>query len=960
MATNPLCRRLFLLPLMAIALAVLPVETASAAPIQRVPGLQGEVRIVRDHEGIPHIYAGTDLDAAFGLGWAHSQDRFFQMDYFRRVFSGRVAELLGADALESDVQLRTLGLRRGAEETLATASPDSRSWFEAYAAGVNAWLERNPLPPEYGLLELTRARVPAWEPADSIVIGKAIAFQLSFDLEDIDRTIALTAYQTAGGIGGFDGLALFSEDVFRSAPLDPTISIPGFLSGESGAAALPRSGPGVSVLPQLRPKALELARRFRQRAGSVPALQSAFRRSDSPLGSNWWMIAGRHSTTGAPLLANDPHLGLDLPSIFYEAHLLAFDPNRRRPMVVNGVSFAGAPAIAQGCNLHICWGSTTNPMDVTDVYVEELVLDPATGLPTHTRFRGALEPIVILPQIFLVNRIGDGVVNNLADAGVGPLDGGLTLIVPRRNRGPIVSVDASDPGNVIGLSVQYAGSRETRELDTFRLWQRAANLQDFRAALRFFDVGSQNWAYTDRTGNIAYFTSAEMPLREDLQTLNRPDGTPPFLLRDGTGQLRNEWLPDATREPGQALRYEILPFAEMPQVVNPASGYILNANNDPVGTTLDNNPLNQLRPGGGLYYLSPGYADLRGGRIRQLVEDAIAAGKVSADDLKTMQANHQLLDAEILTPHIVGAWLRISLSGAAARWPDLVGDPRMAEAASRLAAWDFSTPTGIPEGYDPGDDPDHLPAPSAGEVNDSVAATLYSVWRGQMIRRVVDDTLEGVGLGDFLPGSEQAFRAMARQLEEFGTLHGTGTSGVPFFRVPAALSPEEARDVTVLMALQDAFDLLASDEFAPAFGHSTNLEAYRWGRLHRIVFTHPLGGPFDAPPAGGFSHLAPDLPGVARTGGYGSVDAASHNPRAATLHGFMFGSGPARRFVGATERSGIKADQVIPGGESGVLGRRHYVSQLGRWLTNHYHPLLLSPEDVEAEAVSEQVLRPAF
>ncbi len=470
MASNPLRRRPFFLLLLA---TVLSVETASAAPSLRLPGLKDEIRIVRDREGIPHIYATNDLDAAFGLGWAHAQDRFFQMDYLRRVFSGRVAELVGQPGLGSDVQLRTLGLRRAAEESLAAAPPDSLAWFRAYAAGVNAWLGRNPLPPEYAVLELTRSRVPAWEPADSIVIGKAIAFQLSFDLEDIDRTIALTAYQTAGAAGGFDGTALFAEDIFRSAPLDRTVSIPEFLPGvpsPPGATALPRSGSGGGSLPQLRPKALELARRFRQRAEAVPALRTALRRSESPLGSNWWMIAGRHSTTGAPLLANDPHLGLDLPSIFYEAHLLSFDTNRQRPMVVNGISFPGAPAIALGCNLYICWGATTNPMDVTDVYVEELVLDPASGLPTHTRFRGRLEPIVVIPQTFLVNRIGDGVRNNLRDAGVGPLDGGLTLIVPRRNRGPIVEVDASDPANVIGLSVQYTGSRATRELDTFRLW----------------------------------------------------------------------------------------------------------------------------------------------------------------------------------------------------------------------------------------------------------------------------------------------------------------------------------------------------------------------------------------------------------------------------------------------------------------------------------------------------------
>jgi penicillin G amidase len=954
MSSTPQRRWSSLPVLLASALAALAVPPVSAAPPQRLPGLKDEVRIVRDREGIPHIYATNDLDAAFGLGWAHAQDRFFQMDYFRRVFSGRVAELLGPNALESDVQLRTLGLRRAAEESVATAPPESLSWFQAYADGVNAWLARNPLPPEYALLELTRARVPAWVPADSAVIGKAIAFQLSFDLEDIDRTIALTAYQTVGELAGFEGATLFSEDVFRSAPLDPTISIPGFLPGTT---VPPRAG----NLPSLRPKALELARRFRQRAGSVPALQTAFRRSEAPVGSNWWMISGRLSETGAPLLANDPHLGLDLPPIFYEAHLLAFSGNRQRPMVVNGVSFAGAPAIAQGCNLHICWGSTTNPMDVTDVYVEELVLDPASGLPTHTRFRGQLEPIVIIPQTFLANQIGDGALNNLVDAGVSPLDGGLTLIVPRRNRGPIVAVDASDPAAVIGLSVQYAGSRATRELDTFRLWQRAANLQDFRSALRFFDVGSQNWAYTDRAGNIAYFTSGELPLREDLQTLSRPDGTPPYLLRDGTGQLRNEWLPVQNPQPGQALAYEVLPFAEMPQVVNPPAGYILNANNDPVGTTLDNNPLNQLRPGGGLYYLSPGYSDLRAGRIRRLIEEALGEEgdeKISVDELKAMQANNQLLDAEILVPHVLSAWTRIALTGASIRWTDLVSDPRMTAAVSRLRTWDFSTPTGIQEGYDPGDDPQNLPEPSAAEVDASVAATIYSVWRGQMIRRVVDDTLEGIGLGDFLPGGTQAFRAMARQIVEFDTLHGLGSSGVPFFHVDAALSPEEARDVTILLALRDALDLLASDEFAPAFGNSTDLEDYRWGKLHRIVFNHPLGGPFDAPPAGGFEHLAPGLPGVARSGGFETVDAASHNPRAATLNGFMFGSGPARRFVGTTKRSGIEADQIIPGGESGVLGRRHYVSQLGRWLTNHYHPMLLSPRDVDANSASEQILRP--
>lgn len=924
-------------PVRLVLLAVLLLAgPALAAPPVQIHALHGNVRIVRDAEGIPHIYASHDLDAVYALGWVHAQDRLFQMDLFRRTFSGQAAEMLGPAMLSSDVELRTLGLRRAAEETVASAPPESLAWLRAYAAGVNAWLASHPLPPEYGALELTR--VPAWDPVDSVVIGKALAFQLSFDLDDIVRTVALATFQAAGAVAGFDGEALFFEDVFRSAPFDKTVSIPGVVPGADAARAGRRS-----ALPAVDRKAAELARRYQERAQGIAALETAFRRSEAQVGSNWWMISGRLSATGAPMLANDPHLGLDLPPIFYEAHLLAFTGNRQRPMIVNGVSFAGTPTLVLGCNQHICWGATTNPMDVTDIYQEEIVLDPATGFPAATRFRGEVEPLVAIPQTFRVNQIGDGTANNLADAGVPADEGGVTLIVPRRNRGPIVAVDASDPTDVRALSVQYTGFRATRELDTFRLFMRATNLQQFRAALRFFDVGSQNWAYVDRAGNIAYFTSAEMPLREDLQELGRPDGLPPYFLRDGTGALRNEWLPVSHPQPGQAIPYEILPFEEMPQVVNPASGYILNANNDPIGTTNDNNPLNQLRPGGGLLYLSPGYSDLRSGRIRQMIEAAAADEEVSADDLKIMQADNKLLDAERLVPHILGAFLRANHAGIFAGLSALGSDPRIQEAANRLAGWNFTTPTGIPQGYDPFDDPEHLPAPSGTEIANSVAATIYSVWRGQMIEAVIDDTLAAIGLGDVPLGGTEAFRAMARQLEEFDQLHGVGSSGVPFFNVPGAPSPEVARDVVILTALRDALDLLAGDAFAPAFDHSTDQDDYRWGKLHRIVFDHPLGGPFNAPPAGGFQNVEPDLPGVAKAGGFGVVDASGHDPRADSVNDFMFGSGPARRFVGVMRRSGVEAYQIIPGGEKGAPTSPFYVNQLGRWLTNHYHPLQIRP-----------------
>lgn len=943
--------------LLVAALLVLPVGVATAAPPTELAGLEKPARVVRDGYGVAHIYASTDLDAIRLEGYVHAQDRFFQMDYLRRLFSGRAAELVGPAALSSDVQLRTLGLRRAAEASWNVLEGDSRTWLEAYAQGVNAYLANNPLPPEYGALELTRGSVPVWSPVDSLTLAKGLAFGLSFDLDDLDRTTALIVFQLVGGLAGFDGSALFFEDLYRSASFDQTVSIPGVLGGADAKqnSALMASVEGLSE--RISPRVVALAQRYLDEARQNPILSRALHRADGETGSNWWTVSGDLSASGYPMLANDPHLSLDVPTTLYEVHLMAFDPGRQRPLNANGVSFAGAPGLAQGCNHQICWGSTVNPMDVTDVFQEEIVFDPATGLPAFTRYGDQLEPLLVLPQSYIVNSIGDGIPDNLADSGL-PFQDTLVLVVPRRNNGPIIGLDASQQP-VLGLSVQYTGWGPTRELDAFRMWLRAVNLDDFKEGLQYFDVGSQNWGYADVGGNIAYFTSAEMPLREDLQLLNQPDGTPPFLVRDGTGQFRNEWLPATTIYRGQSLPYEILPFEEMPQVVNPAAGYIINANNDPIGTTNDNNPLNQLRPGGGLYYLSPGYSDLRSGRIARLIGELAAEGNITPEDLMAVQANNQLLDAELLVGHIFTAWNNANTPGAPAELAALGADPDIIDTIGYLGFWNYSTPTGIPEGYDPGDDPDNLPAPSQEEIDYSVAATIYSVWRSQMIRLVIDEPLAAIGLADLAPDGTLAFRAMARQLEEFDTLQGVGSSGLPFFDLSLAPTPEGARDITILGALRSALDLLASDDFAAAFHNSHDLSDYRWGYLHRITFDHPLGGPFSVPPAGGYSSVAADLPGIARSGGFGSVDAASHNPRAARDSGFMFGSGPSRRFVGVMTPGAPDAYQVIPGGVSGVLGSPDYAGQLGLWLTNHYHPLLVRSQDVQTNRVSRELFTPA-
>lgn len=920
------------------ACIALALATSATAQSLSAPGLTAAGRIHLDAEGIPTIEAANDNDAAFLQGYAHARDRFFQMDVTRRAVSGTLAELVGISVLADDVQARTLGLRRGAVKTWQALSDDSRGWLRAYADGVNFWLSRNPLPPEYGALDLTRAQ--PWTPVDSLCIAKGLAFQLSFDL-DINPTIKLGAYQQAGAAGGFNGTALYFVDTHRSAPADDRVSVPGFVPGGASAQSTPlpklESAYAQPDVAMLGAETLDLARKFRDQISNSPLLERAMAGRDSPVGSNEWVIAGSKTASGKPILSNDPHLSLNLPPVFVEQHVISRDGRYSAPMDVTGVTVPGAPGVIQGCNQRVCWGTTTNSLDVTDVFQERLRLN-SYGLPFAIVHNGVEEPLQWIYQSYYVNQLNGTPDTVTRDTSIGYANGGISIVVPRRNNGPLVSISGTS-----GLSVAYTGWGATFELEAFRRINRAGDLDSFRAALTYFDVGSQNFVYADTSGNIAYFVTAEAPIRTDLQTENAPGGgVPPFVIRDGTGALKHDWLPVAHPQPNQALGYEILPANEMPFVINPDSGYIANANNDPIGFSLDNNPLNQVRPGGGLYYLDVGGASAyRMGRIDREIQRLLASGSgITANQMKALQANNQLLDAELVLPYLIAAHKAGEEPGAWAPLAALATSPRITEAMQRLEQWDYSTPTGIQQGFDPGDNYVSLPTPGQAEINASVAASIWAAWRSMAIRNSIDATLTSVGLGNYLPGAREAQSGFKFLLDNFDALGGRSASGLSFFNAPGAPSAAAARDYVLVKSLADALDLLASDTFAPAFANSTNQSEYRWGKLHRIVFDQPLGGPFNIPgPNGyGFSDVGPGLVGIARSGGFETVDAAAHDARGIGLNSFMFGGGPARRFVGEMYPT-ISASEIIPGGQSGVLGSPLYVSQLGRWLTNQYHPL---------------------
>lgn len=943
---------------------------ASDSPI-KLPLLEDKARIIRDINGIAHIKAKNEHDLFFLQGYVHAQDRLFQMDVSRRQASGTLAELFGPGVLASDVQLRTLGLRRAAERSLEVHSQRVLTVLEAYSAGVNAFVATSVLPPEYEVLEL--AQFEPWTPLDCLVVVKLIGFGFSFDV-DIEPTMVLSAYREAGIALGFDGTALYFEDLFRSAPFDPASTVPDSLAAnvtftKARARVRGKASSPPPPAPMIDLATVELGKQYLEKIKSLRIFQSVLE-SDRRGGSNAWAIRGVHSASDVPLIANDPHFFITFPSPIYPIHIKVRSGNEdedddnsdddddgnndnAKKINVIGSSIPGFPFVVFGHNRHISWGSTVNRVDVTDTFQEQIAPDPSSPSGLSIVHQGQLEHIIPIPQVFRQNNL-NGVIDDISVVPPGGSIPPATLVVPRRNQGPILQLDLE---NGIALSIQYTGFSATPDLEAFLIWNEAKDLKDFIEGVQFLETGSFNWIYADNKGNIAYFANGEVPIREDLQT-GTVNGLPPFFIRNGTGG--NEWLPVQNPQPNQSIEFEILPFSEMPHIINPPAGYLVNANNDPIGTTLDNDPLNQLRPGGGIFYLNPHYSFFRATRINEMIKQRLSTdrGKISFEDMQEMQSDTVMLDAQVFVPRILDALARAQAEDADPLLASLGINVAVASAVNRLADWDFSTPTGIPEGYDASDMDGNLSSPSDDEIAASVAATIYSVWRGQFIRNTIDAQLVPFGLPT--PDSDRALSALRNLLDNFTTNGGVGTSGINFFNVPDVPNAADRRDILILQSILDALDLLASDEFTLAFANSTNQEDYRWGKLHRFVLPHPLGEPFSVPPAGGaFPQPLSGLPGIPTDGGFGTVDRTRHDARADSVNSFMFGLAPAKRFAAATKPHGISGVSSLIGGISGILGNPQYVNLLPDWLTDEAFQMLFRNEDIKENSASVTKFVPA-
>lgn len=523
---------------LAIALGVyLIITVRSSFPTSngeiQLAGLNAPVDVYRDSYGIPHIYAASTHDLFFAQGYIHAQDRFWQMDFNRHVGSARISEMFpGADQLKSDIFLRNLGWARVARQELAAMDPETLNILQSYADGVNAYLADHrggALSLEYAILGLLNSgyQVEPWQPIHTLTWAKAMSWSLGGNMDqEIARAILLKT------------LPLEQVNaLYPPYPTDAPVIVPGFSSNSSAA-----TGSSYALPADVSSLLLGLQTQ-------ISGLEAFTGPRGTGIGSNNWVIAGSRTNTGMPLLANDPHLGVEMPSIWYEVGLHCTPKSDSCPYEVAGVSFPGAPGVVIGHNDRIAWGMTNTGPDVQDLYIEKI--NPEN--PNQYEVNGEWVDMQTVQEIIHV-------------AG----DKDVTHTVRYTRHGPLIYSEESlkELRDEIGLALpeNYAIALRWTALDnshTFAaIWMldRAKNWEEFRAAAAMFDVPAQNLVYADVDGNIGYQMPGRVPIRAS-----------------GDGRLPVEGWTDAYEWTG------FIPFEQLPYSFNPPQGYIVTANNAVVG-----------------------------------------------------------------------------------------------------------------------------------------------------------------------------------------------------------------------------------------------------------------------------------------------------------------------------------------------------------------------------------------
>ena len=915
-------------------------ELPSAMTVPTV-GLDGPIDVVRDRFGVPHIWATTVLDAGFANGYVLAADRAAQMDLFRHFATGTVAELFGAlepEQIDSDLEMRLHRMKQRADATVVTlnASADPLDqelarYLQRFADGVNACvleisLGTRQIDPSVAVW-FDAGRFAHWTPSDSIAIGLLQSWFLSYDVEEIDHTDKAQRARAAFDLappGPHARRAGAFADLYSYVPMDATPTIAGFpnVGMDTGTRAKPSRTPAGPRPPAVqRP---HVAAQLLAQAAATLRPRSLggmmFRHPED--GSNNWVL-GPALTGGMPIVANDPHLSLSSPSVFYLLHLTV--PGK---LDVEGISFPGIPGVILGHNEHLAWGSTTVSHDVTDVYVETIVPCAAGGGDCALHDGGEV-PLESWTETIKVGALGTITEQFDVTYERVPHHGPIIPTIVAHRLAPRAAGQA--------LSVRYAGYEPTFEVRALYRLNRAQTVAEGFDALDDFGHGGQNWVLADDTGAIGWTSASLLPLRTagcyTWHPTDNPGGVAPFFVVPGDGSC--EW--DGWMDP----RY-------VPHAVDPPSGFLVTANADPVGQVFDGNPLNDgVDEAGHILYAGASYdVGYRTGRITRGLEELIAAGPVTLDGVARVQGDARSNHGEKMRPHLLAAMAAYHEETAAAgthadlgAWVAALPEARRARleaAAMRLAAWTLDTPAAV------------LGQPSADEIADSAATVIWNAFMVFFLDRAFGDELEQLGRG---VDSARTAR-VGRQVFEDPAGLATGIA----VETGEALLCDELNTPLIesckLVALK-SFDAALS--WAEGIHGTADLDQWRWGRLHTLTLTAQI-------PADELNVPQPDdgpdfENGYPRHGDQFAVDASSAGYNDLF---FAYSHGPAMRNLMQIEGPGrIVTRMALPGGEIYDRGTGHFRDLFDEyWAVNEYFALPYTTAEVTAEFEARWRLSP--
>jgi penicillin amidase len=601
-----------------------------------VSGLTANVTVLRDDRGVPQIYADNSQDLFRAQGYVAAQDRFFEMDVRRHITAGRLSEMIGKDGIATDRVIRTMGWRKVAEAELPTLAASTRQYLQAYADGVNAYIKKAGSPDkmalEYSVLgqKYPDYRVEPWSPADSLAWLKAMAWDLRGDYDN-----ELTRARLSGSI-----TPARLAQIFPPYPIEshrPILSAadwgPRATSTTTAASAVPGAARAVEGPDVLTDKSARTI--YTSVVKALEELPVLVGRGDG-IGSNSWVVGPERSSTGKPLLANDPHLGVGIPGVWYQTGLHCRTVSEACPFDVAGFSFAGLPGIVIGHNRNIAWGITNLGPDVSDFYLEQVRAGSYRRGKNYQPLTEHTETIKVAG--------GSDVTATVRETVHGPL---LSDVIPAvAQAGKLAPVKGKPETASYDVSLAWTGLLPGHTADAIFKLNLAANFSQFREAAKDFAVPAQNLLYADTLGHIGYQAPGQVPIRAS-STSGAPAGYWPA--------------------PGWDAKYDwkgFVPFSRMPTAYDPPEGFIVAANQ---AVTASKTP----------FLTSEWDYGFRSQRIRDLIT---ATPKVTPARMSQIQADTTNAFAPVLVKSLLAV--------------DLGKDPFTEDGQELLRTWNYTQPSG--------------------------------------------------------------------------------------------------------------------------------------------------------------------------------------------------------------------------------------------------------------------------